>query len=77
MGAVGAAAAEAALRAGFGRLTLVDRDVVEPSNLARQFLFDAEDAARIAPKAEAAAARLAEIDPADPGARRRRRICRA
>ncbi len=62
VGAVGAAAAEAALRAGFARLTIVDRDVVEPSNLARQVLFDAEDAARIAPKAEAAAARLAEID---------------
>ncbi len=46
VGAVGAAAAESAVRAGFGRLTLVDRDVVERSNLARQFLFDAEDAAR-------------------------------
>jgi adenylyltransferase/sulfurtransferase len=66
VGAVGAAAAEAALRAGVARLTLVDRDVVEPSNLTRQFLFDAEDAARIAPKAEAAAARLAEIDPGIP-----------
>ncbi len=65
-GAVGAAAAEEALRAGVGRLTIVDRDVVEPSNLTRQFLFDADDAARIAPKAEAAAARLAEIDPAIP-----------
>lgn len=65
-GAVGAAAAEAALRAGFGRLTIVDRDVVEPSNLTRQFLFDAEDAARIAAKAEAAATRLAEIDPSIP-----------
>lgn len=66
VGAVGAAAAETALRAGFGRLTIVDRDVVEPSNLSRQALFDAEDAARIAPKAEAAAARLAEIDPGVP-----------
>jgi adenylyltransferase/sulfurtransferase len=66
VGAVGAAAAEMAVRAGFGRLTLIDRDVVEPSNLARQFLFDADDAARVAPKAEAAAARLAEIDPAIP-----------
>jgi adenylyltransferase/sulfurtransferase len=64
LGAVGAAAAEEAARAGFGRLTLIDRDVVEPSNLARQLLFDAEDAARVAPKAEAAAARLLEIDPA-------------
>jgi adenylyltransferase/sulfurtransferase len=66
VGAVGAAAAEAALRAGVARLTLIDRDVVEASNLTRQFLFDADDAARIAPKAEAAAARLAEIDPAIP-----------
>ena len=66
VGAVGAAAAEMAARAGFGRMTLVDRDVVEESNLARQFLFDAEDAARIAPKAEAAAARLREIDPSLP-----------
>ncbi len=64
IGAIGAAAAEIALRAGFSRLTLVDRDVVESSNLARQFLFDAEDAERIAPKAEAAARRLREIDPA-------------
>jgi molybdopterin/thiamine biosynthesis adenylyltransferase len=66
VGAVGAAAAEAALRAGFGGLTLIDRDIVEPSNLARQFLFDAEDAARLAPKAAAGAARLSAIDPAVP-----------
>jgi len=63
VGAVGAAAAEAAARAGIGRITLVDRDVVEESNLSRQFLFDAEDSARVAPKAEAAAARLGEIAP--------------
>jgi len=63
VGAVGAAAAESAARAGVGRITLVDRDVVEESNLARQFLFDAEDAARVAPKAIAAAERLLEIAP--------------
>lgn len=63
VGAVGAAAAEAAVRAGVGRLTLIDRDVVEESNLSRQFLFDAQDAARMAPKASAAAERLREIDP--------------
>lgn len=61
VGAVGAAAAESAARAGVGRLTLIDRDVVEESNLSRQFLFDAEDAAGVRPKAEAAAARLREI----------------
>src|SRR5438552_4775722 len=63
VGAVGAVAAESAARAGVGRITLVDRDVVEESNLARQFLFDAEDAAGVAPKAAAAAARLSEIAP--------------
>ncbi|MEP6995407.1 MAG: ThiF family adenylyltransferase [Acidobacteriota bacterium] len=66
VGAVGAVAAETAVRAGFGRITLIDRDVVESANLARQFLFDAEDAERIAPKAQAAAERLREIDPAIP-----------
>ncbi len=63
VGAVGAAAAESAARAGVGRITLVDRDVVEESNLARQFLFDAEDAAGVVPKAAAAAERLLEIAP--------------
>jgi adenylyltransferase/sulfurtransferase len=63
VGAVGAAAAELAARAGIGRLTLVDRDVVEESNLSRQLLFDAADAERVAPKAEAAERRLREIAP--------------
>jgi molybdopterin/thiamine biosynthesis adenylyltransferase len=63
VGAVGAAAAESAARAGVGRLTLVDRDVVEESNLSRQFLFSAEDASRVAPKAEAAAERLRSVAP--------------
>ncbi len=63
VGAVGAAAAEIAARAGVGRMTLVDRDVVEESNLSRQLLFDVEDAARVAPKAEAAARRVGQIAP--------------
>ena len=62
-GAVGAAAAELAARAGVGRLTVVDRDVVEESNLSRQLLFDAEDAERVAPKAGAAETRLRRIAP--------------
>jgi molybdopterin/thiamine biosynthesis adenylyltransferase len=63
VGAVGAAAAESAARAGLARLTLIDRDVVEESNLSRQFLFDAQDAAEVRPKAEAAARRLTRIAP--------------
>src|SRR5262249_42527539 len=63
VGAVGAAAAELAARAGVGRMTLVDRDVVEESNLSRQALFDSEDAAQVTPKAAAAAARLRQIAP--------------
>src|SRR5262249_10770999 len=63
IGAVGASAVEMAARAGVGRITLVDRDVVEESNLSRQALFDSEDAACAAPKASAAARRLREISP--------------
>src|SRR5262249_49476835 len=66
VGAVGAAAVEIAVRAGFGRVTVVDRDVVEPSNLSRQPLCDAADAEAVRPKAEAAASRLAAIDPTVP-----------
>jgi adenylyltransferase/sulfurtransferase len=63
VGAVGAAAAELAARAGVGRLTVIDRDVVEESNLSRQLLFDVEDAACVAPKATAAQGRLEKIAP--------------
>lgn len=63
-GALGSAAAEMLARAGVGRLRLVDRDVVEESNLQRQCLYAQADAAEGAPKALAAARRLAAIDPA-------------
>jgi adenylyltransferase/sulfurtransferase len=61
-GALGSALAETMVRAGVGRLTLVDRDLVEPSNLQRQSLFDEDDAARARPKAVAAEARLRQLN---------------
>lgn len=54
VGATGAAAAGLFARAGIGRLTLIDRDFVEESNLQRQVLFDEADARESLPKAEAA-----------------------
>lgn len=63
LGATGSHQAELLARAGVGRLTLVDRDVVELSNLPRQTLYTTDDVERVRPKAEAAAARLAAIDP--------------
>lgn len=54
-GALGGAAAQWLARAGVGALDLVDRDIVEVSNLPRQVLFTAAHAADGAPKALAAA----------------------
>lgn len=62
VGATGSVIAESLARAGVGRLRLVDRDVLELSNLARQTLYDEEDVAAALPKAEAARRRLARIN---------------
>jgi adenylyltransferase/sulfurtransferase len=62
VGATGAAAAGLLTRAGVGRLTLIDRDFVEPSNLQRQMLFDEDDARAALPKAEAARRHLERIN---------------
>lgn len=64
VGATGAATASLLARAGVGRLTLVDRDYVEPSNLQRQVLFDEDDARDCLPKAEAARRHLARVNSA-------------
>jgi len=53
-GATGAAAASLLARAGIGVLTIIDRDIVESSNLQRQVLFDEADAHAATPKSIAA-----------------------
>lgn len=62
VGALGSTVAEQLARAGVGKMTLVDRDVVEWTNLQRQTLFDESDASRGFPKVEAAAARLRRLN---------------
>jgi adenylyltransferase/sulfurtransferase len=61
-GALGSVVADMLARAGVGRLVIVDRDLVELTNLQRQVLFDEQDAAGATPKAEAARRRLARIN---------------
>jgi molybdopterin-synthase adenylyltransferase len=61
-GAIGAAAANLLVRAGIGRLRIIDRDFVEPSNLQRQTLFDESDAREALPKAIAAERKLRAIN---------------
>lgn len=58
IGALGCPAADLLVRAGVGRVTLIDRDTVELSNLHRQTLYTEADARGGVPKAVAAAARL-------------------
>jgi molybdopterin/thiamine biosynthesis adenylyltransferase len=61
-GATGACVAGLLARAGVGRLRIIDRDYVEPSNLQRQTLFDEADAAESLPKAIAAARKIAAFN---------------
>jgi adenylyltransferase/sulfurtransferase len=61
-GGLGAESASLLARAGVGSLRIVDRDVVELSNLQRQALFSEEDVREGLPKAVAAARRLARVN---------------
>jgi molybdopterin-synthase adenylyltransferase len=61
-GGLGCSSADLLVRAGVGSITIVDRDVVELSNLQRQSLFDESDARRSLPKVEAAARRLRAVN---------------
>lgn len=68
-GALGTVIADQLVRCGVGHVRLIDRDLVELTNLQRQVLFDERDVAEAMPKAQAAARRLrlvnsrVEIDP--------------
>ncbi len=61
-GALGTGNAEALVRAGVGKLTIIDRDYVEWSNLQRQQLYSEKDAHEKLPKAVAAKERLKLIN---------------
>jgi molybdopterin-synthase adenylyltransferase len=62
VGALGGTLAHLIVRAGVGRVRLVDRDRVELSNLHRQILFDEQDVAQGAFKAEAAGRKLSVVN---------------
>src|SRR5205823_5691234 len=61
-GAIGASAAQLLVRAGVGRVRVIDRDFVEASNLQRQALFDESDARESLPKAVAAERKLRQLN---------------
>jgi adenylyltransferase/sulfurtransferase len=63
VGATGSAIAPLLVRAGVGRVRVIDRDIVERSNLQRQLLYTDADAERARPKAEAAAEGLRAANP--------------
>lgn len=62
MGALGTVIANHFVRSGIGYVRMIDRDVVELSNLHRQTLYDEEDARRVLPKVIAAKNRLEQIN---------------
>ena len=61
-GALGSQLAETMTRAGVGFIRLIDRDIVEESNLQRQSLFTEADAKALVPKALAAKTRLDTVN---------------
>jgi adenylyltransferase/sulfurtransferase len=63
-GALGTVLANSLVRAGVGKLRIIDRDFIELHNLQRQVLFDERDVAENLPKAEAAKRKLAVINSA-------------
>ncbi|MFQ5997630.1 MAG: ThiF family adenylyltransferase [Dehalococcoidales bacterium] len=61
-GALGGIIATSLVRAGVGRVKLIDRDLIEYHNLHRQVLFDEEDVKNQLPKAIAAERHLKKVN---------------
>src|SRR5881392_490685 len=61
-GALGSVIANTLVRAGVGKLRIVDRDFLELNNLQRQVLYDEDDVAAGLPKAIAAKNRLERVN---------------
>ena len=61
-GALGTVSASALVRAGVGKVRIIDRDFIEYHNLQRQFLFDEDDIKQQLPKAVAAQRHLQKIN---------------
>lgn len=62
MGALGSVIAQHLVRSGVGYVRLIDRDIVEWTNLQRQSLYTEQDVIGLLPKAAATAARLRAIN---------------
>jgi molybdopterin-synthase adenylyltransferase len=62
LGALGAAASDLLARAGVGYLRIIDRDILEMSNLQRQILYSEDDLKSGYPKAKAAHRRLEKVN---------------
>ncbi|MHA1514875.1 MAG: HesA/MoeB/ThiF family protein, partial [Candidatus Heimdallarchaeaceae archaeon] len=61
IGAIGSYVATVLVSSGIGKLTIIDFDTIEVSNLNRQLLFNDEDVGKS--KSETAVQRLKEINP--------------
>ncbi len=63
LGALGSVSSLLMSRFPLKKLVLVDRDIVEKKNLYRQYLYTADDAEKVLPKAEAARTKLSGSPP--------------
>ncbi|MEV5030098.1 ThiF family adenylyltransferase [Paenibacillus sp. LPE1-1-1.1] len=62
MGALGSVIAQHLVRSGVGYVRIIDRDIIEWSNLQRQMLYTEQDVLSLLPKAQAAAVHLREMN---------------